>query len=125
VAVTDKAHLFGYYWRALADLTHGLPEPVAEYPPRGTGAPPPIVPGRRFRSDWAWPALQVTVEVEGGRWKAGGGRHNTDADYEKYNLYQLEGWQVYRVSTHELERSPQRFISIVCEALRRRMNERG
>ena len=63
----------------------GLPEPVREYR---------ILPDRRFRWDFCWPEEKVAVEVNGGRWIAGG--HSTGPglkrDAEKANLAQLAGW---------------------------------
>jgi very-short-patch-repair endonuclease len=53
---------------------------------------------RRFRFDFAWPALHLAVEVEGGVFT--GGRHTRGygyaADCEKYNLATLDGWRVLR-----------------------------
>lgn len=67
----------------------GLPEPHPEY----CG-----IPGRKYRFDFAWPALMLAVEIEGGQYV--NGRHNRPAGYaedcEKYNLAALEGWVVLR-----------------------------
>lgn len=40
----------------------------------------------------------VALEVDGGQWKAGGGRHNKDSDRIKLNLAAIMGWRVLRFS---------------------------
>lgn len=54
--------------------------------------------GRRWRFDYAWPAVLVALEVEGGIWT--GGRHSRGkgmlSDMEKYNHAALTGWVVLR-----------------------------
>ncbi len=53
---------------------------------------------RKWRFDIAWPDLLIAVEIEGGIWV--GGRHvrgeGYEADCEKYNAAQLDGWMVLR-----------------------------
>jgi hypothetical protein len=39
--------------------------------------------GRKFRSDFAWPAYKLLVEIEGGIWRAGGGAHSHPIDIER------------------------------------------
>lgn len=60
-------------------------------------------PVRRWRFDFAFPDLRIAVEVEGGIYLPGGGRHNRGAgmekDLEKYGEAQLLGWTVYRCSS--------------------------
>ena len=77
--------------RALA-----LPEPEREYR---------FLPPRRWRFDFAWPALMVALEVEGG--VHSGGRHTTGPgftrDCEKYNEAALRGWTVIRVTGHHID----------------------
>lgn len=74
----------------------GLPEPVREYP---------IIPGRRFRADFAWPTRKVMAEVEGGVYARG--RHVRPTGYtkdcEKYTLAALEGWVILRFTTAHVE----------------------
>ncbi len=69
----------------------GLPSPVREHRP---------VKGRRWRFDFAWPALLLAVEVEGGAWT--GGRHRRgegrERDCEKYNEAAVRGWMLLRVT---------------------------
>jgi hypothetical protein len=72
----------------------GLPQPEAEYR---------FHPVRRWLFDFAWPAHgKVALEVEGGTWLQGGGRHNRAAGYakdcEKYNSAALLGWRVFRAT---------------------------
>ena len=68
----------------------GLPDPQREYrfDPNG----------RRWRFDFAWPAMKIACEVEGGRW--GRGRHVRPQGFEldciKYNSGVLLGWSVLR-----------------------------
>lgn len=62
-------------------------------------------PVRKWRLDFAWPAQQLAVEVEGGVWT--GGRHTRGAgfvkDMEKYNQATLLGWRVLRVTPADIK----------------------
>lgn len=62
-------------------------------------------PQRRWRFDFAWPAAQIAVEVEGGVWVAG--RHSRGAgfvaDVEKYAEAALAGWLVLRVTAQHIK----------------------
>lgn len=60
-------------------------------------------PTRRWRFDLAWPDRKLAVEVDGGQWMAGGGRHNSDADREKLNAAAIAGWRVLRYSPRQLD----------------------
>jgi len=70
-----------------------LPEPEEEYT---------FHPERGWRFDLAWPALRVAVEVEGGLYLPGGGRHNRGKGYEndceKYSEASILGWVLVRVT---------------------------
>jgi very-short-patch-repair endonuclease len=59
---------------------------------------------RRWRFDFAWPALRLAVGVEGGTWTAG--RHSRgagyEADCEKYAAALIDGWRVLRVTTGQV-----------------------
>ena len=69
--------------------------------------------GRKYRFDLAWPELFLAVEVEGGIFTKGGkrcptcgqfrrGAHGSISgilrDIAKYNLAQIDGWTVLRVT---------------------------
>lgn len=61
--------------------------------------------GRRWRFDFAWPALMVACEVEGGTWSNGAhvrGRH-FESDCEKGNEAACMGWLVLRVTGDMVE----------------------
>ena len=66
-----------------------LPAPVREFK---------FCEWRRWRFDFAWPALKIAAECEGGHWS--GGRHTRgsgfEKDCEKYNVAQNLGWRVFR-----------------------------
>jgi len=109
-------------WRRLAD---GWPEPVAELR---------FHDRRRWRFDWAWEyepdletggalPLRIALEVDGGRWAPGGGRHATDADREKLNHAASAGWLVLRVSPQQLRRDPRGIVSMLQAAIARRRRE--
>jgi len=85
-----------------------IPEPVKEYR---------FHPTRKWRFDYAWitPSYRVAVEIDGGQWVAGGGRHNRDSDREKLNHAAVNGWRVQRFSTQQVEREP----DVCIELLRR------
>ena len=59
-------------------------------------------PKRKWKMDYAIPSIMVGVEVEGGLWKEGGGRHNRAAgfiaDMEKYNTATAMGWRIFRIT---------------------------
>jgi very-short-patch-repair endonuclease len=60
-------------------------------------------PKRKWRFDYAFPALKIAVEVDGGVWT--GGRHiNPDGyinDMEKLNNAAAMGWLVLRITTDD------------------------
>lgn len=72
-------------------------------------------PPRLWRFDWAWLRTgdKFAVEVDGGQWAAGGGRHNRDSDREKLNVAVALGWYVYRFSTQQLETDPASCVELV------------
>jgi len=87
-----------------------LPEPVREYR---------FHPVRRWRFDFAWPELMISVECEGGIHS--NGRHNRakgfEQDAEKYNEATKLGWRVYRFSTGQIVRGEAiRFMADVIRA---------
>jgi very-short-patch-repair endonuclease len=89
---TDHANRL---WRALCLLA---PDVLA-----GCAREHRFHPTRRWRFDLAWPDRKLAVEVDGGQWMAGGGRHNSDADREKLNAAAIAGWRVLRYSPRQLD----------------------
>lgn len=61
-------------------------------------------PTRKWRFDYAIPAILMAVEVEGGVWT--GGRHTSGkgflGDMEKYNEAALLGWCLIRTTPDQL-----------------------
>ena len=64
-----------------------------------------FAPPRRWKFDFANPALMVALEVEGGTWTRG--RHCTGtgyaADCEKYSTAAVLGWRVLRFTTDQVK----------------------
>lgn len=87
---------------------YGIPEPTPEYR---------FYAARRWRFDFAWPVAEVAVEIDGGQWRAGGGRHNTDSDREKLNTAAALGWRVLRFSHTALASDPVGCIVLLRTAL--------
>ncbi len=56
-----------------------------------------------WRFDLAWPEQKIAVEVDGGQFMLGGGRHGGAGDYEKINIAQAWGWRVYRFTNRMVE----------------------
>lgn len=75
----------------------GFPAPVAEYA---------FLPLRRFRFDLAWPALMVSVELEGGIWTGGGHVRGKkfESNCEKYSEAAIRGWMLVRMTPEQLSR---------------------
>lgn len=73
----------------------GIPEPVAEHR---------FHPVRRHRLDYAWPAVRLGLEVDGGIYTAG--KHGRGAGIEldqfKTNLAAALGWRVMRTTPRNL-----------------------
>jgi hypothetical protein len=77
---------------------------------------------RQFRFDWALPrdihnpwSGGLAVEIDGGNWKAGGGRHGQDEDRVKMHLAILLGWTVIRFSPRQIQRDTLPSIAMVRE----------
>jgi hypothetical protein len=83
---------FALYWRGL-----GGPELEREYF---------FHPERRWRADFAHIGSRTLIEIEGGVFVNGGGRHNRAAgfiaDAEKYLEAFLAGWSVVRLTASQL-----------------------
>jgi len=78
-----------------------------------------FAPPRMWRFDFAFPSVQVAVEIEGAIWT--GGRHTRGGGYEKdtekYNAAVMEGWRVLRYSGGMLSKDPQGVINEVLELI--------
>ena len=63
-------------------------------------------PERRWRADFAHVESRTLIEIEGGIFLAGGGRHNRAsgfaADTEKYLEAALVGWRVLRLTDPQI-----------------------
>ncbi len=85
-----------------------LPKPEAEYK---------FDPGRRYRADWAWPRHYLLLEVDGGQYASGGGRHNRDNDRWKLNEAAALGYRVIHVTPQMLRDDPLRVCREVAFSL--------
>lgn len=71
---------------------------------------------RKWRFDWAFPALKISVEYEGIFCKKS--RHTSikgyQGDIEKYNKATLLGWKVIRVTASDYKNIIQQLNEILC-----------
>ncbi len=131
----DKARIFMTRWLQLGDRAF---IPLAEYPNKADYPnAAPLVPGRKFRADFAFPAQKLIVEIDGGlfgfrfynkktdqvEWRRGG--HSSISgqlkDMERSNLLAAHGWRVIRFTPQHLDENaddPAACIALVLEALR-------
>jgi len=104
---SKSERLFETCW---ARFSHGAPGPVREYR---------FHPTRKWRLDFAWPAVRVGVEIQGGTWTRG--RHTRgigyERDCEKLNEAQALGWRVFYLTTSMLEAEPVRWITMIATAV--------
>ena len=92
----------------------------------GLGEVPPVqelqfaLPSREWKFDLAWPEARVALEVDGGVFMPGGGRHTRGAgfreDQAKTNAAALLGWRVLRILPEQLDKSST--AAMVAQALR-------
>lgn len=91
----------------------GLPRPTLEHPFSKEL-------GRKHRFDLAWPERMLALEIDGGVWLAGGGRHNRGSgflkDQEKFNLAAQLGWRVLRCTPSDVSQG--RALQLLRESLR-------
>lgn len=73
----------------------------------------------RWRIDLAVPSSLLAVEINGGRWLPGGGKHGTEQDRKKIRKLTLAGWRVLEYSTEMLANDPLAIIEEIREALQR------
>lgn len=73
----------------------GLPQPTREFR---------FAPPRLFRFDFAWPALGIALEIQGGIWTRGAHSRGIGLadDCVKLNLAALDGWRVFKVTEREI-----------------------
>ena len=81
---------------------------------------------RRWRADFADLASRTLIEIEGGIFLPGGGRHSRGAGYakdaEKYLEAVLAGWTVIRLTERQLEID---FIGRIVALLRQSSSSEG
>lgn len=103
---TDKALLFYEAWRLYSGCSI---MPVAEYEfaqnveyrdAHGK------IRRRKYRFDYVFVNERVAVEVDGGQFAYGGGRHATDTDREKQNCAAMLSYSVFHFSPKMLTNDP-------------------
>lgn len=71
----------------------------------------------KYRIDLADPQHMVAIEVNGGRWLPGGGKHGKESDRRKIRRLTLAGWRVLEYSTELLANDPLGIIEEIRSAL--------
>jgi len=66
----------------------------------------------KYRIDLADPQHMIAIEVNGGRWLPGGGKHGTESDRRKIRRLTLAHWCVLEYSTEMVNNDP---IGVIAE----------
>ncbi len=74
-------------------------------------------PFEQYRIDIAHVESKLAIEVNGGRWLPGGGKHGTEEDRRKIRRLTLAGWRVLEYSTEIIANDPQGVIVEIRAAL--------
>ena len=99
----DRAStLYGHIRMLAPDL---LPLLVREYP------------FEQYRIDIACVQAKLAIEVNGGRWLPGGGKHGTEEDRRKIRRLTLAHWRVLEYSTEIIANNPLGVIDEIRTAL--------
>lgn len=80
-------------------------------------------PFQRFRIDLADTASLTAVEINGGRWQPGGGKHATARDRQKIRQLQQAGWIVLEFVTSELHADTISVIHEIAQTVTARQGE--
>ena len=75
------------------------------------------LPFDRYKIDLAWKDCKLAVEVDGGQYAAGGGKHGGRADYVKTRRLTMAGWRLLRFTAGEVRDDPLAVIREIREAL--------
>lgn len=62
--------------------------------------------GRKFAFDFCYKKLNIAIEIDGGQWMSGGGKHNTVEDYNKLNIAAIHGYLLLRFKTEMVKKDP-------------------
>ena len=105
--------------KAAQDTTDGADTLLAYLKTLAPDLPVPIrdLPFETFRIDLAWPDRKLAIEVNGGRWLPGGGKHGTERDRHKIRRLVLAGWRVLEYSTEMVDNNPIGVIEEIREAI--------
>ena len=80
---------------------------------------------RKFRFDYALPDYKLAIEIDGGIWQEGGGRHNRASgwlvDQEKLNLAVSQGWRILHFTPQQ--QNTMKTLDIIRDAMRFRSVE--
>jgi len=71
----------------------------------------------KYRIDLADPQHALAIEVNGGRWLPGGGKHGKESDRRKIRRLTLAGWRVLEYSTEMVNDNPIGVIEEIRAAL--------
>lgn len=77
-------------------------------------------PFGRYRIDAADAATLTAVEINGGRWQPGGGKHGTSRDRAKCRALQEAGWIVLEYLTEDVTRDAAGVIADIARVIRGR-----
>jgi very-short-patch-repair endonuclease len=81
---------------------------------------------RKWRFDFAVPEHRLAIEVDGIAYRTqGGGRHMTQADFDKLNQAAIQGWCVLRYTSKTVEQHPLQVVDEIMGIIERKEKNFG
>jgi hypothetical protein len=79
----------------------------------------------RLKFDFCWEKERVLVELDGGQYLKGGGRHGGDGDRWKTNEAMAAGWRVLHYSPEQMKKNPARMLDQIARVLALQIADKG
>lgn len=105
--MSDLADAFEFFWRVEA------PDDAPSFEREQC-----LIDGRKWRCDVVFRSARLVVEIDGGEYASGGGRHARPADKEKHNALTEAGWRVLHYSGSQLTGDPAAVVAQVVRCLK-------
>ena len=110
---------------AIHNMIEGNEQNQVPMPTNRDGKEYRVIPSRRWRFDYAYPDLQIGIEIHGGIWIRGGHTRGSGfiKDREKFNRAACAGWLVLEFPIVTTDTLPDDCVEMIARAIIMRKNE--